>query len=310
LTEGNMTELPESILDAVPGYPDDKPLELSDKPTLDAVFAADPPAASEMTFTNLFAWSGTHPVHITRIQNTVAFLRANKGAHELLPPAGAITNQVVETALGWAREHGAPGHFAKVPEARKDAILAALPILTADSIRDDADYVYLASDLSELAGRKYDGKRNLVKKFHKTVNAEFSPITPDLLASCIELQEFWCSERECAIHADLDAENLAIAMILEHWEKLGLIGGAMVAEGKVLAFSVAEKLSPGTAVIHFEKGDSNFPGSYQAINQNFVQASLTGFDWINREQDLGVPGLRKAKESYHPDHLTEKFTIR
>ena len=205
---------------------------------------------------------------------------------------------------------GGPARFGRVDKQAADRLIAAHPDLVALEDRDNADYVYRVEDLARLSGRRFDGKRNQIKKFRKSVDAHYRPIDPGLVQACGDAQAFWCDVRQCSIHADLEAENKAVMVILECWSELDLIGGALLADDRVVAFAVGERLAPNTAVVHLEKGDVNFPGVYQAINQAFCENALADCTWVNREQDLGVPGLRKAKESYHPDHLVMKYTVR
>jgi hypothetical protein len=107
----------------------------------------------------------------------------------------------------------------------------------------------------------------------------------------------------------LEAENAAIKAVFDKFEYLGVFGGAVYIDDKVEAFTLAEPLNDETAVVHFEKANSGIEGLYQVINQWFCQRALRGFRFVNREQDLGVSGLRKAKQSYHPHHMVEKNIV-
>jgi len=263
-----------------------------------------------MTFTNLFAWSNTHPVFLSKVKNTLLFWRGPAEKGVLLMPIGDLDKSGIETAFKWARNMGGPSEFGRLSFEAAIMLVTADPGLAMIEDRDNADYVYKAFDLSGLEGRKYDGKRNLIKKFASEVSAVYKLITLEMIPACLAMQDCWCEVRECSIHADLDAEDQAVKRIFEHWESLNVIGGALLAEEKIIAFSVAEQLAPSVAVVHLEKADSKYPGVYQAINQQFATHALADFEFVNREQDLGVEGLRKAKLSYHPDHLVLKYTVK
>ena len=123
------------------------------------------------------------------------------------------------------------------------------------------------------------------------------------------LQEDWCELRDCVEDPDLLHEDRAIYEAISHFKELGFRGGAISIDSKVEAFALGEPLNPDTAVIHIEKANPDIPGLYAAINQLFCAEEWSGVKYINREQDLGLENLRKAKESYYPDHMVEKYTL-
>jgi hypothetical protein len=301
-------------LSRVPDLPQSRPLEWADRAWLAPWLAAEPPGVSEMTFTNLLTWSDTHPVRLARLGDTLLFWR---GPHErggVLPPLGAPLDAVgVRRALEWAAGEGGPARFFRVPEATARTLVAADGALAARAERDHADYVYRREELATLAGRHYDGKRNLIKKFYKAADAVFQPLDSALAAECLRLQSEWCADRGCSENPDLDAEDHAVVRTLELWNELPLRGGALLVGGparRIAGFAVAERLTADTAVIHFEKGSTLYPGVYQALNQLVCERLLADFEFVNREQDLGVEGLRKAKLSYRPVLLLEKFEVK
>jgi hypothetical protein len=155
--------------------------------------------------------------------------------------------------------------------------------------RDNADYVYRVVDLAELNGRHYAKKRNHIKQCLSNHACEYVPITAKLIAECETMQENWCNTRDCGRNPGLCNEANAIAETFAHFNELGLLGGAVRVDGTIQAFAIAEELSPGTAVWHFEKAMADIPGLGQLINHWFSKYGLSGFDYVNREQDLGIP---------------------
>ena len=124
------------------------------------------------------------------------------------------------------------------------------------------------------------------------------------------MQEDWCTWRDCESHETLSAENQVIAKVLDNWQQLeGITGGALQVQDRLAAYTIAEELPDGTLVIHFEKGDPDYKGSYQAINQMFLENVPGSHTLVNREQDLGNEGLRKAKLSYNPVDYVRKYRI-
>jgi hypothetical protein len=134
-------------------------------------------------------------------------------------------------------------------------------------------------------------------------------LTRDLVPACQELQDRWCDEKHCDLVATLRAEARAVKEVLENVDVLGVTGGCIEIEGKVEAFTLGELLNEDTVVIHIEKANAAFHGLYQVINQQFLENAWSHVRYVNREQDLGVPGLRRSKESYRPNHMVEKFRV-
>jgi len=176
--------------------------------------------------------------------------------------------------------------------------------------RDNWDYVHARADLAELPGRKFHAKRNLVERCLAAHHCVYEPITPALLPEVAEMQQRWCEERACDEAPGLCDEYLAIKELLANYERLGMTGGAMRVDGKVEAYCVGEGLSPGTAVVHVEKAMQHVEGLYQVVNQMFCRNALTDFQYVNREQDMGIAGIRKAKQSYLPRHMVKKYVVR
>ena len=135
-------------------------------------------------------------------------------------------------------------------------------------------------------------------------------MTPDCVEGVLQMQEEWCSWRDCESGDTLVSENEAIRRVLENWDNMpGMFGGVIEVDKRIVAYTVAERLDEKSLVIHFEKGHAEFKGIYQAINQLFLADAAGDFALVNREQDLDDPGLRKAKESYHPVGYLKKYEV-
>jgi hypothetical protein len=300
----------EEWLNVIPELPNSASLEPSHKPLLDELLRRFPPRASEMTFTNLFAWGQSHPVRLSRCGETLLLWRGPRGSGVLLSPLGPLDQKGIELGLAWAEKMGGPSQFGRLAEDVAMALARTDPQLTMTEDRDNADYVYLREDLAQLSGRHFDGKRNLVKKFWREVQAEYRPIDVELAGECSLMQDYWCDAKMCEENPHLMDENLSVKRTLEHWGDLAVLGGAFLAGGEVIGFAVGEPLTRDVAVVHYEKADGKYPGIYQALNQDFCRRALADFTYVNREQDLGVEGLRKAKLSYRPHHLEMKYVVK
>ena len=183
-------------------------------------------------------------------------------------------------------------------------------LATVEEERGHWDYLYTVEDLAELKGNRYHKKKNLLNQFVKKYEFTYVPFAPEMIDQAMAMQDDWCTWRDCESSEILSAENKSISRIFQNWDQLsGTLGGALLVDGAMVAYTVAEALTDETVVIHFEKGDTQYKGIYQAINQMFLAHSAGNFLLVNREQDLNDPGLRKAKLSYQPVEFLQKYRV-
>jgi len=183
--------------------------------------------------------------------------------------------------------------------------------LAIEEARGHWDYLYSFTDLVELKGNRFHKKRNLLNQFKRKYDFKYASFGKEIIELAKAMQEDWCTWRDCESSESLLAENNAILRILNSSQRLeGLSGGAVMVEEKMAAYTVAERISDDTLLIHFEKGDPAFKGGYQAINQVFLEHSAGDLSIVNREQDLDNPGLRRAKLSYHPLGFVKKYRVK
>lgn len=175
--------------------------------------------------------------------------------------------------------------------------------------RDNSDYLYKTGDLISLQGKKYDGKRNHINKFRKLYTYEYVPLESTFLDECARIMEQWCADKDCECVNGEYCERKANLELLENFGALDYKGALIKVDGAYEAFTAGEMLNENTAVIHVEKARSSIKGLYTLINQQFAEKEWSGTTYINREQDLGLGGMRKAKLSYHPVRLIDKYTV-
>jgi uncharacterized protein len=289
---------------------DFKQIELTDKKVFDDFFAEDPPRTSELTFTNLFMWRYQYqPVWSTQDNCLLIILRPAQASPFGLPPVGPGNKE--EALLRLSRQLQEVSLEPKISRVGKDFVDRYVDSDHYEIIydRDNSDYVYLAENLIKLPGNRFHRKKNHVNRFRKNLAFEYRSLDDDLAESFLGLQEDWCEVRDCVEDPDLLHEDRAIYEAISHYQELGFRGGAISIDSKVEAFALGEPLNPDTAVIHIEKANPDIPGLYAAINQLFCAEEWSGVKYINREQDLGLENLRKAKESYYPDQMVEKYTL-
>ena len=213
------------------------------------------------------------------------------GVFRRLWPEGAVFDHVpAPLALIWKRRLGAR--------------------VAAENRRNLWEYVHRRSDLVDLPGNRFRAKKSRVRKFMESCDWTYREITPETVEEILLMQGEWCRWRNCDGTPGLREENRAITHVLTSWGDLpGLLGGALSVDGTLVAYTIAEALSADTVEIHFEKGFTRYPGVYQAINAIFLERTATSFAWVNREEDLGDPGMREAKMSYHPASFIRKCRV-
>ncbi|MDR3267123.1 MAG: phosphatidylglycerol lysyltransferase domain-containing protein [Tannerella sp.] len=173
--------------------------------------------------------------------------------------------------------------------------------------RNYFDYIYLREDLQFLKGKKFQAKRNHINKFNKLYQYSYIPITQEIAPQCMALEQVWLSVNLSDEYMDaLTNERRSLCFALKNFTELELYGGAIVVDNKIIAFSYGSKINHNTFGVHVEKADINYEGIFSVINRELVSHLPEEYIYINREEDLGIEGLRKAKLSYNPVILLEK----
>lgn len=285
-------------------YPDFEPLDSTHKPLFDAAFLAHPPVISEFTFTNLYTWRDAYKFKIAGFAGAVIIVSETKAGRQFFLPAGSgAPRQIIEKVLD-----DAPAVFARIPENIARACAQRKGIRIEHDPAND-DYLYRTDELVNLAGRKYDGKRNFIRRFRAQRAYEYVDLHASHIPQCLAFKEKWCLLRDCDGVESLRNEKKAVREMILNCEEFGLIGGAVRVSGEIVAMAIGERLNPDTLVIHVLKAHADMPGLYQTMLNEFLSRRGGPFAWVNMEQDLGVEGLRKAKLSYHPAHMVRKFIV-
>jgi hypothetical protein len=264
-----------------------------------------PQKVSDYSFGNLWGWAEEYGL-TWRFGESHVWILQTRPREIYWAPVGPWAN--VDWAACPCLAKG--GTFTRVPERLCSLWHRALPDqVRLEKAREHWDYVYAVSDLVELKGNRFHKKKNLFNQFLRGYDFEYKPLTPDCVEETLEMQRQWFSWHDPQESGTLLAENGAIVRVLQNWDRIpGLVGGAIRVDGEMIAYTVAEELTPDMLVIHFEKGRPGFKGVYQAINQMFLADAGTGHNLVNREQDLGDEGLRHAKLSYNPSGFLRKCT--
>ena len=290
-------------------------LTCTDKPTFDKFFKSRYCEHSGYTFTNFFMWRKMRNYSWAMEDDVLYIFSENEENFSAWQPIGAQEKMqdAITKILRVAEENRGEKQFkfAVVEKIFADELeMYPHAKFNITSEQNSFDYVYLAQDLINLSGRKFHGKKNHLNAFRKeNPDAKYVPITEKIIPKCREELNLWY-EAHKRVNPDnpfICYEQAAIHEIFDHFEAFKVKGGAILIDGKVAAFTFGEKLNSDTAVIHVEKANPNIRGIYVAINQNFVENEWSDMIYINREEDMGVEGLRKAKKSYRPIKMIEKF---
>ena len=295
----------------IPLFPEFVPLVLEHKEPVNSLLMLYPPEISEHNFTNLFMWQPHYGFKISRFEKGLLCLtEPEDGEPFFLPPIGIEQPfSAVLACLNYLRERRINTGVQRVGETLVENHLKTDPRLVIVEDRDQFDYVYLSKNLIHLGGRAYHRKKNHLNKFKRSYAFEYRHLTDDMLEDCFKIVEEWCEVKHCDESPALKGEEQAITKALTNMEELSFRAGALIVEGKLEAFAIGEPLNPTTAVIHIEKANADIQGIYAAINQQFCEHEWREFEFVNREQDLGEEGLRRAKESYQPHHYVKKYTV-
>ncbi len=286
---------------------DFKKITLEDKTVFDAHYQQFPPIHSGESFITMVSWGHFVQYHYAQIQDNIVIL--SKGTNETLlhHPIGKPNKDILTKTIALARKENILFGFIKKNE--KEIINHQFPSLEIIEDRDFFDYVYRASDLAELPGTKYGKIRNRLNKFIKNFDYTTEEITLDNMDEVNEFLKRWCLWKDCESDELLENERKAILFSMSHFFELGFQGLALRINDSIQAISMYEKMNPDTVVVHFEKGSPDFDGIYKAINKETAQRVQHLVPFINREEDLGIPGLRQAKLSYNPHHFIEVYYV-
>lgn len=270
---------------------------------------------SEYTFTNLLMWGRQENIQLA-FENNTLFIQLTYGGKPpiMLAPLTEKPERgyhaAVEAAASHLREQGIEPVFSGICGKLKTAFEKECPDYRLTQDRDNHDYIYNASDLINLKGKKFHGKRNHLNQFRAAnPGFEYVQVNSDMVDECMNVYEQWVRHKEASQPGVL-GERRAILTVLKHMDYLGVKGGGIRLDGQLAAFSLGQPINERMAVIHIEKALAGIPGLYAAINQQFVEHEWSQMELINREEDMGLEGLRRAKLSYHPVMLLEKFEAR
>lgn len=294
---------------------DFKEISIEDKEYFRRFLRLYNPEISELTFTNLFMWRHFYRFRYAQVDNMLVIISVpEEGVPFSYAPFGDVNKNGFKDVVLMIKEYFKKNNWKMVFSRVPESMLPFYRELFGDQAQiklDEAnsDYVYSSNDLIFLSGKKYDGKRNHINKFKKLYTFEYKKIDHSNIAECIRIMDEWCEEKKCQHQHVSYCEKKANIELLNNFDELGCKGALIRVDGRFEAFTVGEMLNSNTAVIHIEKANSKVNGLYTITNQQFCENEWNNVEFINREQDLGIEGIRKAKLSYHPVRMVNKYAI-
>ncbi|HOJ77698.1 MAG TPA: phosphatidylglycerol lysyltransferase domain-containing protein [Bacillota bacterium] len=291
-------------------------ITLADRATLGQKLRNLQPEISDLNFTNFFMWQHTYVLRICYLEDLdywVLFARPKRWKPFFFVPIGDWQDEdklksVLKYIEDFCQNENLQVFFKRVPESFKNILMRIDPDLSAREDRNTFDYLYSVSELISLAGRKYHSKRNHLNQFLRKYKWEYQVINEEVLAEIMALETDWFNLK-LAQQPKISAEDQAMLMVMTNFQQLDVVGGVIRVDGTIQAISVGEILNDNTALIHIEKANTMFSGIYAAINQQFLLNQWQDKEYVNREEDMGLEGLRKAKMSYNPLMLVKKFNL-
>ena len=289
---------------------DFKPLTLSQKQEYDALLAMGNKEGCEYSFVNLYLWGRQKAAKVG--QDLVIFSQYNRKSVYLFPVGPEDKKKTVDAIICDAAKRGLPCRLAGLNQDDYALLERLYPgQFSIHFDRDSFDYVYRIEDLAQLAGRKYQKKRNHLNRFRaEHPDYRLEPVTEENLSQVRELTARWYEARLAEDPmGDYQLEQAALDRAFAHFTELGLEGLLLWDGENLLATAMGSFLRENTFDIHFEKALDRTDGTYAAINQGFaayLQEKYPALQYLNREDDMGIEGLRRAKLSYNPDHMVEK----
>jgi hypothetical protein len=277
-------------------------LALSDREAMQAVTLPSGRRNCNYTFANLVGWQFWYNTEVCVLENAVVLRYTFDGQRAyMVCTSEALSLELIEALLDDSNgdltliglEDSQVAQYTMVNEQWS---------ISLESVRDQYDYIYRRTDLATLHGKHLDAKRNHINRFRaEHPDFEYRPLTPDCFDECRRLTEIWQEKKDAS--DTIDVEKQVMETIFSNWDALGMTGGSIFVDGRMVAFTYGAVVTTDTLDVCVEKADRHVEGAFAIINQQFAEHLPEQYVYLNREEDMGIPGLRQAKLSYHPEIL-------
>lgn len=280
-----------------------KKIEISDVDVYNEFMKNNKEFSCENSFVNLLVWANTYGNMIAISENQL-FIKSGFGEKETFRlPIGGDLDFGIKEIESYSEK---PSFWIQDGQRLKSLGESFNERYEMFENRDAADYIYFSENLAELQGKKYHSKRNHINAFSKKYDWSYEEINSGNIQKIKTCADIWYKENSDKADKYLLAEKKGIDIILDNMDTLGVKVGAITVNNSVVAFSLGSPINDDVFDIHIEKALKDYAEGYTVINREFAKR-LTDFKYINREDDMGLEGLRKAKLSYKPEIILKKY---
>jgi hypothetical protein len=282
---------------------------LQDKDWINHILSQTDYYTCEYPFGNIFSYGAKMDIFVGNIGGCLVTKCIEDDYVMYCCPIGkGDMKKAVEFILSDAKNDGRDFEIFAISPASAEFISKNFPdVFDIFLVRDTFDYIYSSEDLINLSGKKYQPKRNHISYFMKNNNWSYETLTKENIPECLEMSKLWLDGALEEYKEELEGELKIIERVFDNYDELDYVGGLIRVDGKVVAYTMGEKGPDGVFCVHIEKAFADIRGAYPMVNQQFVKNELSEYKYINREDDTGAENLRKAKLSYYPTILAEKY---
>lgn len=288
----------------------------TEKEWCDSLFKISDLRITEHCYTSLFAWSDVYNTTLCRYKNMLLVRSVDGETASYVFPAGeGDLKECIKLMMEDAAKIGKKFSLFTISPSKIPLIESLFPgEFEFAPARNSFDYIYDREQLATLSGKKFQPKRNLISRFkdhpvwsYETIEYQNRERCLSLLDECSAMNDIWCKNHDCIHNVSVRTEHCAVGKMIKYFIPLKLKGGLLRVDGNVVAFTIGERVNSDTFIVHVEKAFLEIKGAYQMINQAFILQEAMDCVYINREDDAGDEGLRKAKLSYNPIFMEEKY---
>jgi hypothetical protein len=288
---------------------DFKLVQLEDRDIFKKYYEKYPQTHSDYLFTTIISWMNYAKYHYTIYKDNLVIYTDMEDKIRVRPPIGKRKKEIFDDIIHLTKKNDSVFSISAIDSKTKKWLEKIYPKLVFISHRDYFDYVYLTSDLADLEGSKYSKVRNRLNKFKRKYEYQTEIISEENIELVKNFLKRWCLWKDCESDPLLENEKKAINFSMNNYFILDLKGLVLKIKNEIEAISIYEKMNDNTAVIHYEKASPYYDEIYKAINNETAKLLRNKYKYINRESDMGLSGLRKAKKSYKPDHMVKLYHL-
>ncbi len=280
------------------------PIVEADRQWLEPLLRASGHDGCEYAFNTLYMWRKLYCTRVAQVDGMGFVCAEVDGARTFLPPLGGRCDDGIALLREYTREQHLPFRLHGVDERSLTRLTPY--IVSATEQEADGDYLYRTADLANLSGRAYHSKKSHIAAFSRQFRWVYEPLCAANVADAVVLTKQWCAERGACGDSSIAAERCAIRELLGDIERFGIVGGLLRVGGQAAAYTFGSPINERVFDVQVEKALIAYPGAYAVINREFA-ARMTDYPYLNRENDMGIEGLRRAKRSYRPAVFLKKY---